>query len=112
MQDILPLLLVLLIVAFVMYMSYLFTKFIGSRSSKAAKAEHIKIVDRLAVGQDRYILIVELQGMHYLVSATPQEIRILKELDDFETVIPPSPAPMSFSESFKTVLGNMMQKKN
>ena len=110
-DGILPLILVLLVIAFVMYMSFLFTRFIGKRSSGMNRAQYMKVIDRLAVGQDRFLMIVELQDKHYLVSATAQEIRILKELDGFEVVIPQPPAPMSFSESFKTVLGNVMQRK-
>jgi len=94
-----------------MYMSYLFTKFVGNRSSVMNKAQYMKVIDRLAIGQDRCLMIVEVQNAHYLVSATTKEIRILKELDGFEVVITQPPAPMSFTESFKTVLGNVMQRK-
>ena len=94
-----------------MYMSFLFTKFIGNRASKVNKADYMKIIDRLAVGQDRFILIVSVQGIYYLISATSKEIRVLKQLDDFREIPPEPNHPMPFSESFKTVLGNMMGRK-
>ena len=111
MKDIVPLILVLLVIAFVMYMSFLFTRFIGNRTSRMNKAEYMKIIDRLAVGQDRFLLIVSINNGYYLISATAKEVRILKQLDDFKEIPPGVPQPMSFTESFKTVLGNMLQKK-
>lgn len=104
-------LLILLAIALVMYLSYIFTKFVSRRSNRTNAAEYMRVIDRLVVGQDRFIMIVVIEEKYYLVSATAQEIRILKELDDFEER-PPAPVETKpFGESFKTVLGNMMSKK-
>lgn len=111
MDGIVSLVLVLLAIVLVMYLSYVFTKYVSRRSVYVNAAEYMKVVDRLTVGQDRFILIVNIGGKHYLISVTAQEIRILKELDDF-IELPGTPLETkTFGESFKTVLGNMMSKK-
>ncbi len=68
------------------YLSYLFSKYISLGASKFNATKYMNIVDRLAVGQDRMILILELGEKYYLTSVTSQNIQILKELDKEELI--------------------------
>ena len=112
MKELLSLLAALFAVAVVIYLSYLFSKYISMGSSKLTQAKHMTIIDRLMVGQDRFILIVRVQDSVFLVSVTSQAIQILKELksDDFgdeNTAVKKD----FFEESFKSILQKIKAKK-
>ena len=101
----------LLAVVGVLYLSYIFSKNLSARAAKINGAEYLKVVDRLPVGQDRFILIIELQGKYILVSVTAQNITVLKELDDFSELPASEGEQKSFAESLKAVLQNMYPNK-
>jgi len=44
----------------------------------------MNIVDRMMLGQNKYIAIAEISNKYYLLSITEQNISIIKELEDFE----------------------------
>lgn len=43
---------------------------------------HIKVVERLIVGKNGSIIIIDIQGVQYLVGVTEQNIQILTELEE------------------------------
>lgn len=45
------------------------------------KSKYMNVVDKLMLGQNNFITIVEINGKYYLVGITEKEINILKELD-------------------------------
>lgn len=110
-KDVGALLLGIAVVALVLYLSFLFSKYLSKKSMQINGANYMRVIDRMAVGQDRSILIVEIQQKYYLVSNTAQNITILKELEGFSEPVVSDTAPKNFSESFQTVLKNMIQKK-
>lgn len=85
-KGMIPLLLAIIGVAIVIYLSYLFSKFISVGASKINAAKYMNVVDRLAVGQDRLLMILEIGEKYYLTSVTTQNIQILKELEKDELI--------------------------
>ena len=112
-QDILPLLLTLAGIVLVLYLSHVFSKYVSSRTVRMNGAKYMDIVDRMAVGQDRFLLIVKIQEKYYLVGTTGQSIQLLKELDDAVPLTPIEPQAGGGVDmtSFKNVLQNFMPKK-
>ena len=102
---------VLLAVIFVIYLSYVFSKYISKGTAKITAAKHMQVIDRLVVGQDRFILIVSVLDKYYLVSVTGQSIEILKELDgdELKNSSDNEPKPLDF-DLFKTTFTNMFKR--
>ncbi|HEY8416776.1 MAG TPA: flagellar biosynthetic protein FliO [Limnochordales bacterium] len=47
----------------------------------AAPRGRLRIVDSLAVGPQRHLLVVEVEGRQFLIGATPQALTFLTEID-------------------------------
>lgn len=69
---------------------------------------NIKVIERLIVGKSGSIIIVDIQGVQYLVGVTDHNIQILTELDE----------PISFQkkqeiskESFLSMVKSFSQKE-
>ncbi len=100
-------------VAVVIYLSYLFSRYISIGAAKFNAAKYMNIVDRLAVGQDRMLLIIELGEKYYLTSVTSQNIQILKELDKEELKeIKPVKNTLNQDGNFKSTFQSLLASKN
>jgi flagellar biosynthesis protein FliP len=80
--DILPIVFSLALIVLVMYLSFVFTKYMGKRMNTHSKLKNIKIVEQVALGQERALLIAAICGKFYLIGVSAQSIAILSELDD------------------------------
>jgi len=74
----------------------------------------MKIVDTLAVTQDKSILILQTNEKHLLLSVSPTDIKLITELENFE----PSAVEMDFgdkkqgqNDEFKKLLSQFRLKK-
>ncbi|MBP1925739.1 flagellar biogenesis protein FliO [Sedimentibacter acidaminivorans] len=47
----------------------------------------MNIVDRIVLGQNKYLAIIEISNKYYLISITDNNINIIKDLDEFELKI-------------------------
>jgi flagellar protein FliO/FliZ len=74
------LLTLLVIVILIVYLSHLFSKFVAMGTLKAAQSKHMKVIDRIIIGQDRMILIVQVQSRFFLIGTTSEEMTLLAEL--------------------------------
>ncbi|MDR1571941.1 MAG: flagellar biosynthetic protein FliO [Clostridiales Family XIII bacterium] len=111
--DVLSIILALVGIAAVLALTYLASRWYAGRAGPMAAGRHIKVIDRLALGKSGSILIIELQGIQYLIGAGDQGVSILKELD--EPVKPPeSVRPRSLSQletGFREILGRHARRK-
>lgn len=44
----------------------------------------MNVVDRIVLGQNKYMAIAEISNKYYLLSITERDINIIKELEDFQ----------------------------
>ena len=72
------------IVACIIYLSYLASKYVGRGISKGSNSRYMRLIDQLALGQDRYIAVVQVGGKYLLVGVTAGQISILSEVKDEE----------------------------
>lgn len=70
------------IMGIIIWASWLFNKYIVKGSMGMNKSRLMKVVDSIAVGQDRFILIMQLDTKYYLIGSANGSIQLLKELDD------------------------------
>lgn len=96
----------------VIYLSYLFSKYVAVGASRINAAKYMKVVDRLALGQDKLIVILQIGEQYYLASVTSQSVQILKELSS-EDLIEMKPAQSGGFQaiSFKNTLQNYLKKE-
>jgi flagellar biogenesis protein FliO len=109
-----PLVLALLAVAAVIYLSYVFSKYVAVGANKLSGAKYMRVVDRMMMGQDKMMMIVQIGGDYYLTSVTSQSVQILKELsgeDLIELDATSQVMPMQQMASFKNALQKHMAKK-
>ncbi len=79
-----------------------FLKRIGSNG------QHIKVVERLIVGKNGSIIIIDIQGNQYLIGVTENNIQILTEL---EKPITFQKKQDSSKESFISMVKSFSQKE-
>ncbi len=99
---------VLMIIASRMFVKYVKSGTVGMRESK-----FMRVIDTIVVGQDRYILIVELNNRYYLVGSSGSEISILTELDseEMKQQLSELKNPTADIKSFSAALMERMKKK-
>lgn len=113
--DMIPIIFTFVIVVLILYISYLTTKFIGSKAIASRGSKYMKILDTLAVTQDKSVIILEAQKKHLLLSVSPTDIKLITELEDF---VPQSTeleleekTPFSKHEEFKKFLLKYLGKQ-
>lgn len=112
--SIIPLILALLAVVAVIYLSYIFSKYMAIGGSRMSGAKYMRIVDRMMLGQDKMIAIVQIGTSYYLAGVTSQNVQILKELEGEELIeMEPTAQMASFQsmDSFKGLLDKHVSKK-
>jgi len=50
------------------------------------KSRYINIIDKIMLGQNKFLAIAEVCNKYYLLSITEKNITIVKELDDFQPI--------------------------
>lgn len=83
-SDILPLLFALVAVAAILYLCYLLSRFVAKKANSAANTANIRILERVALAQDKGLAIARICGRCYLIGFSTDKIEILKEIDETE----------------------------
>ena len=93
--------------------SRLFTKYIKGGTLGIRQSRFMRIIDTIAVGQDRYLLIVEINGVYYLVGSTSSDVSILSELDgtQIEQGLSDLKKPSEELKNFSDVLKERLKRK-
>lgn len=103
-SDILPLLFSLIAIVFVLYLCYAFSRFMANRVNNVSKSGNIKVLERVALTQDKGLVIIEVCKRYYLVGFANNNIEILKELDEAELNIPGSLQKDTFLDVLNSTL--------
>lgn len=99
----------------IIYLAYFATKKMGKRMSiRGVGNKNIKILESVAIGQNKSIAIIEAAGKVLLIGITQNEITLICELD--ENMIDKSEdeksvGGMDFSKAFKAALEDKFGKK-
>jgi len=62
----------------------------------------IKVIERMAFGQDKLIAICNICGSYYLIGVSSQSIKILAQLDAEHFATEETPQKLSFKEILHT----------
>ena len=78
----LEIILYLLAIVFVLVLCYFFSRFIARKmGTTSMSGNKIKVVERVAFGQDKGLTICNICGEYYLIGFSSHTIKILKKLD-------------------------------
>ena len=78
-----------LLLLLVMFGAYFATKFLSAKTKRLTKARYIDVKDRMVVGRDKYIVLLEAGEKVFLVGITSQSINVIGTLTKEEiTPIP------------------------
>jgi len=90
-------------IIFVLLLTYYLTKWIAVKGSNISKSKYIHIIDRIMLGQNKYLAIIEISNKYYLMSITDQNINIIKELNELELKITENVSEMSLNSEFNKI---------
>lgn len=103
-SDILPLFGSLLLVAALLYGCYRLSRYLAKRANGIANTSNIRILERVAIAQDKGLLIAEICGRCYLIGFSNERVEILKELDPSLLRHEEQPAAPHFMDALNTAL--------
>ncbi|NCC86327.1 MAG: hypothetical protein EOM05_00465 [Clostridia bacterium] len=107
-DDVLPLIGSLIAIVAVLYLSYRFSKFMGAKVNDMGNKGSIKILERVALGQDKGLAVAELCGKYYLLGISNNGVTLLMEMPEYT---PPQPQQMMGGKSFNEVLKASLSKR-
>ena len=119
-KDILSLLGVLLVLLLVLGGCWLFTRWAGTGLAgrgfgAALQQRQMKVLERLAVGKDQSLLVVELAGRYLLLGCSPAGVALLCELTEEEGALWAAPPAEGGGErtapDFREILRKFREKK-
>ncbi|MEA5040828.1 MAG: flagellar biosynthetic protein FliO [Clostridiaceae bacterium] len=106
------LLLPLLGVALVIFLAYIFTKWLAGKYSGNAAGRYVKVIERLSVGKDRELVLIELNGRAHLLGITGQGVTTICSFEAGELPPRASPHATGFREALETALGRDRRLKH
>lgn len=97
---------VLIAMIAIIVLAYYASRWYARRVGVFGGAKHMKVVDRLMVGRNGSIIILDVEGEQYMVGISDSNIQIMKQL---ETPVPidrknAEVQKMSFGKALKTVI--------
>lgn len=72
----------LLIVIGVLWLSYVGTRLVSGGMKRNQKTSKMKVIDRIGVGQNQSLLLVQIGDKFFFVGTTPNSITLLSELPE------------------------------
>jgi flagellar protein FliO/FliZ len=92
----------------VIVLTYYASKWYARKMGPLSGGKHIKVIDRQMIGKTGSILIIDVEGVQYLVGANEQSIRILRQLKD---PIPVQSAASGTKPSFRAMIKPFLHKE-
>ncbi|MDF2566599.1 MAG: Flagellar biosynthesis protein FliO [Oscillospiraceae bacterium] len=94
---------VVLILILIVYGS----KWIIKKHSFSVRSKHIKVIDRVVLGQDKSIIVAEICNEKYIIGVSGQQITLLKELGEVDFGDEDKDVPTDFA----TIFGELVKKQ-
>ncbi|GEM_PF-3005300 len=73
-----------IIVVLVIIFAYLGTRFISAKYTRMTSGKHLKIIERVSLGQDKSLLLVRIMTKTYLIGVSGSGINVVSEFIDGE----------------------------
>ena len=66
-----------ILVIFVIFAAYLGTKFISQKYAKISSGKHLRIIERVALGQDKSLVLVRINKKIYLLGVSGKGVNVV-----------------------------------
>lgn len=83
-EDIWGIVEAILVILVILFLAWYVTRFISLRARGKLAGRHMRVVDRLTVGNDRALLLVKVGAEYCVIGVTGHEMRLIKTLDPSE----------------------------
>lgn len=103
-SDIIQLVFSLAAVALILYLCYRLSKFVSKRAGGISNSDNIKILERVALTQDKGLVIADICGKYYLIGFSSNSVEILKELDESQLRPRASTQKQNFADIFSSAI--------
>lgn len=116
MSDILgetaSMLVTLLILLGILYLAFRVSKYLGTVAVKQSQSKYIKVIDMMALGQDKAISIAQIGNKYFILGITSGGINNLAELseDDIQEFEVEKLETLDITEKFKDIINNIKNK--
>lgn len=104
----------ILIVIFIIYLSYLFSKYMAAGAVKMSRSKHMQIIDKIIMGQDRFIVIVQVGSRFFLIGIAGTNIQNITELEENDLTLTNNNIEGQFQNTamnFKDILSKLKSNK-
>lgn len=103
-KEIISLILSIIGIILVLFLTYYGTRWLSTKTSLSLNSKYMKIVDKIILGQNKFLAIAEINNKYYLLSITEKNISILKELEELNIIPEEEASSVDFSSIFKKFL--------
>lgn len=110
-SDIFPLFGSLVLVAVLLYGCYRLSRYLTKKANGIANSSNIRILERVAIAQDKGLLIAEICGRCYLMAFSNERVEILQELDPSLLQTGEQTQPPRFMDMLNTALKGRVDLK-
>ena len=104
-RDLLSLLGILLVLLLVLGACYMVTRWAGTglsvRFGAAPAGRQMRVLERLPVGRDQALLVVQAAGRYLVIGSSPSGLSLLAELTEEEGALWASPPPSDVPDGIK-----------
>ncbi|MFV0498327.1 MAG: FliO/MopB family protein [Candidatus Fimivivens sp.] len=101
---------VFLTLAFVLFLAWFFLRWIGGQACVQRHSKHIKILDRVVIDREKYLLLITAGDKTLLIAMSAGAIETICEFDPQQQAFF-NAAPES-EQNFSAVIKQMLAKKN
>lgn len=75
---------IIVVLPFIILILYMSLKYGGGKLQQIQNGKYVKVIERVPITKENFILIVMLGEKGYVISSTPNNMEILKELSEEE----------------------------
>lgn len=94
------------LIIFILFLAYVATRWYATKVKSMTNGKHIKVVDRVILGKDKGLMIVQVGKRVYMMSENGSRLTILNELEEKEiNITDTKEEPTSFKDIIQTYLG-------
>lgn len=90
----------------VLFIAYLATKFLGPKMSHMGASKHIRIIDRVFLGNDKSICIIQVGKRFFLIGVTNHHIGDISEIAEADLV----PLTVQRDNTFNSLFESYIKK--
>lgn len=102
----------LLILVGILYLAFRVSRYLGTAAIKQSQSKYIKIIDMMALGQDKAVSIAQIGQKYFVLGITAAGITKLAELseENIEEFELEKLESLHISEKFKDIIKNVKNK--